>query len=106
VIKEYPVPWCPALKATTQSALFLVVRSYRLKQNSNMAGAAELARLMTDGAGDFQHLERFKGELSVMALGVGEASDAVRNGLVDGFSRGNYLHDVLVDMVIRHGIPS
>jgi hypothetical protein len=83
----------------------LVVRSYRLQQNSNMAGAAGLARLMTDGAGDFQHLERFKGELSVMALGVGEASDAVGNGLVDGFARGNYLHDVLVDMVIGHDIP-
>jgi hypothetical protein len=71
-----------------------------------MAGAAVLARLMTDGAGDFQHLERFKGELSVMALGVGEASDAVGNGLVDGFAQGNYLHDVLMDMVIRHDFLS
>jgi hypothetical protein len=61
---------------------------------------------MTDGAGDFQHLERFKGELSVMALGVGEASDAVRNGLIDGFAHGSYLHDVLMDMLIRHGILS
>jgi hypothetical protein len=69
-----------------------------------MAGAARGARLMTDGAGDFQHLERVKGKVSVMALGVGEASDAVGNGLVDGFTQGNHLHDVLMDMVIRHGI--
>jgi hypothetical protein len=72
-----------------------------------MASAALLARLVTDGASDFQHFERFKGELSVMALGIGEASDAVGNGLVNGFSRGNYLHDVLMDiMMIRHSIPS
>jgi hypothetical protein len=71
-----------------------------------MARAAVLARLMTDGTGDFQHLERFKGELTVMALGVGEASDSVGNGLVDGFAYGNYLHDMLMDMVIRHGILS
>ena len=71
-----------------------------------MAGAAVFARLMTDCAGDFQDLERVKGELSVMALRVGEASDAAGNGLVDGFAQGNYLHDVLMDMVIRHGILS
>jgi hypothetical protein len=71
-----------------------------------MAGATVLARLMTDGAGDFQHLERFKGELSVMALGVGEARNAVGNGIVNRFAQGNYLHDVLMDMAVRHGILS
>jgi hypothetical protein len=72
-----------------------------------MTGAAVLARLVTDGASDFQHFERFKGELCVMALRVGEASDAVGNGLVNGFSRGNYLHDVPMDMMmIRHSLPS
>jgi len=72
-----------------------------------MSGAAVLTRLMTDGAGNFQHLERIKGELSVMALGAGEASDAVGDGLIDGFAQGNYLHDVLMNIVIRHNtIPS
>jgi hypothetical protein len=103
-IKDLPRDFIPRSRQT--SSLFLVMRSYRLKQNSNMAGAAELAQLMTDRASDFQHLERIKGQLSMMALGIGKASDAVGNGLVDSFACGNDLHDVLMDMVIRHGISS
>ena len=67
----------------------LLVRSNRLQQNSNMASAAELARLVTNRAGDFQHLERIKGELGVMTLRVGKSRDTIGNGLINAFTRSN-----------------